>query len=52
MAQQWARGEISLRDRNKRSLILSAARSALFNQVTSARLQQQGSLTHVTQDRA
>lgn len=47
MAQQWARGEISLRDRNKRSLILSAARSALFNQVTSARLQQQGSLTQV-----
>ncbi len=47
MAQQWARGEISLRDRNKRSLILSAARSALFNQVTSARLLQQCSLTQV-----
>ncbi|MEZ3500560.1 tRNA pseudouridine(13) synthase TruD [Pantoea sp. KPR_PJ] len=47
MAQQWARGEISLRDRNKRSLILSAARSALFNQVTSTRLLQQGTLTQV-----
>lgn len=47
MAQQWASGEITLRDRNKRSLILSATRSALFNQVTSARLQQQGRLTQV-----
>nr|MBA2816123.1 2-C-methyl-D-erythritol 2,4-cyclodiphosphate synthase [Candidatus Pantoea persica] len=47
MAQQWASGEISLRDRNKRSLILSAARSALFNQVTSVRLTQQGTLTQV-----
>lgn len=47
MAQQWARNEIQIRDRNKRSLILSAARSALFNQVTSARLQKQGTLTTV-----
>lgn len=47
MAQQWARDEIRLRDRNKRSLILSAARSALFNQVTSLRLQQQGGLTQL-----
>lgn len=47
MAQQWARGEIQVRDRNKRSLILSAARSALFNQVASDRLQQQGNLTEV-----
>ncbi|MFV9670114.1 tRNA pseudouridine(13) synthase TruD [Pantoea sp. ARC607] len=47
MAQKWARNEITLRDRNKRSLMLSVARSALFNQVTSARLQQQGGLTQV-----
>jgi tRNA pseudouridine13 synthase len=47
MAEKWARNEIIVRDRNKRSLMLSAARSALFNQVTSARLQQQGSLTQV-----
>lgn len=47
LAQQWARDEIRLRDRNKRSLILSAARSALFNQVTSARMHQQGGLSHV-----
>lgn len=47
MAQQWARGDIQIRDRNKRSLILSAARSALFNQVTSDRLQLQGNLTEV-----
>ncbi|ADO10606.1 putative hydrogenase subunit [Pantoea vagans C9-1] len=47
MAEKWARNEIIIRDRNKRSLMLSAARSALFNQVTSARLQQQGSLTQV-----
>jgi tRNA pseudouridine13 synthase len=47
LARQWARNEIQLRDRNKRSMMLSAARSALFNQVTSARLQQQGGLTQV-----
>ncbi|MGK3144253.1 tRNA pseudouridine(13) synthase TruD [Pantoea sp. C2G6] len=47
MAEKWARNEIVIRDRNKRSLMLSAARSALFNQVTSARLQQQGGLTQV-----
>ncbi len=47
MARQWACNEIQIRDRNKRSLILSAARSALFNQLTSERLRQQGSLTVV-----
>ncbi|WP_208612759.1 tRNA pseudouridine(13) synthase TruD [Pantoea conspicua] len=47
MAEKWARNEIVMRDRNKRSLLLSAARSALFNQVTSARLQQQGGLSQV-----
>lgn len=44
MANQWARGDITVRDRNKRSLLLSAARSAIFNQVTSARLAAQGDL--------
>lgn len=47
MARQWARNEIQVRDRNKRSLILSAARSALFNQVVSDRLRQQDNLTDV-----
>ena len=47
MAEKWARNEIVMRDRNKRSLLLSAARSALFKQVTSARLQQQGGLSLV-----
>lgn len=47
MAQQWACGEIQVRDRNKRSLILSAARSVLFNLVTSDRLRRQGNLTDV-----
>ncbi|GAA0509519.1 tRNA pseudouridine(13) synthase TruD [Tatumella terrea] len=44
MVTQWACGEITVRDRNKRSLLLSAARSAMFNQVTSARLAAQGDL--------
>ncbi|MBE2897147.1 tRNA pseudouridine(13) synthase TruD [Pasteurellaceae bacterium HPA106] len=39
-AQRWAAGEITVRDRNKRSFYLSAARSALFNQVVSARIAQ------------
>lgn len=47
MAQRWAADEIRVRERNKRSFLLSAARSALFNQVTSDRLTQQGSLTNV-----
>ncbi len=46
-AQRWARNEIQVRERNKRSFLLSAARSALFNQVVSDRLAQQGSLSHV-----
>jgi hypothetical protein len=36
-AEKWARNEIMVRDRNKRSLLLSSARSALFNQVTCCR---------------
>lgn len=47
MAQRWAADEIKVRERNKRSFILSAARSAMFNQVVSDRLAQQGSLGKV-----
>ncbi|MEN5018166.1 tRNA pseudouridine(13) synthase TruD [Erwinia sp. Eh17-17] len=47
MAQRWAADEIRVRERNKRSFILSAARSAMFNQVVSDRLAQQGSLCQV-----
>ncbi|MCW0331405.1 tRNA pseudouridine(13) synthase TruD [Pantoea ananatis] len=46
-AAKLARNEIQIRDRSKRGLMLSAARSALFNQVTSMRLAQQGGLTQV-----
>ena len=38
-ALRWAESGAPLRDRNKRSFWLSAARSALFNQLVSARLQ-------------
>jgi tRNA pseudouridine13 synthase len=44
-AKRWANDEIRVRERNKRSFLLSAARSVLFNQVVSDRLAQQGSLT-------
>lgn len=47
MAKRWAADEIRVRERNKRSFILSAARSVLFNQIASDRLTQQGSLTQV-----
>lgn len=47
MAQRWAADEIRVRERNKRSFLLSAARSAMFNQVVSDRLAQQGTLTRV-----
>lgn len=47
MAQRWAANEIQVRERNKRSFLLSAARSAMFNQVVSDRLAQQGGLTQV-----
>lgn len=45
LVQQWAQGKITIRDRNKRSLLLSAARSAVFNQVTAQRLKQHGNLS-------
>ncbi|MEQ4531490.1 MAG: tRNA pseudouridine(13) synthase TruD, partial [Mixta sp.] len=44
-AKRWANDEIRVRERNKRSFLLSAARSVMFNQVVSDRLTQQGSLT-------
>ncbi|MEI9699297.1 tRNA pseudouridine(13) synthase TruD [Moellerella wisconsensis] len=39
-ALRWANNEINVRERNKRSFYLSAARSAMFNTVASARLMQ------------
>lgn len=50
MAQRWARNEIQVRERPKRSFYLSAARSAIFNQVTSDRLQQLGLMQVVNGD--
>ncbi|AXF76715.1 tRNA pseudouridine(13) synthase TruD [Erwinia tracheiphila] len=47
MAQRWANNSIVVRERNKRSFLLSAARSALFNQVVSERLVLQDSLLSV-----
>ena len=46
MARRWAANEIRVKERNKRSFLLSAARSAMFNQVASDRLSQ-GGLTSV-----
>lgn len=40
MAQRWAKNEIVVRERNKRSFYLSAARSAMFNHVVSRRIEQ------------
>lgn len=37
-ARLWANNEIRVKERNKRSFYLSASRSAMFNQVASARL--------------
>lgn len=50
MAQRWARNEVQIRERQKRSFFLSAARSAMFNQVTSDRLQQHGLLQVLSGD--
>lgn len=41
-ALKWSRGEITIKERAKRSFYLSAARSALFNSVVSERLSQYG----------
>nr|WP_154622364.1 MULTISPECIES: tRNA pseudouridine(13) synthase TruD [unclassified Providencia] len=40
-ALRWANQEITVRERNKRSFYLSAARSAMFNHVTSERIANQ-----------
>lgn len=37
-AIKWAKGEISVKDRKKRSFYLSATRSAIFNQIVSQRI--------------
>ncbi|WP_392565873.1 tRNA pseudouridine(13) synthase TruD [Utexia brackfieldae] len=37
-AQRWADGEIKVKDRQKRSFYLSAARSAIFNDIVSERI--------------
>ncbi|WP_337261204.1 MULTISPECIES: tRNA pseudouridine(13) synthase TruD [unclassified Serratia (in: enterobacteria)] len=41
MARRWAKDEIWVKERSKRSFYLSASRSALFNLVTSQRLANQ-----------
>ncbi|WON76260.1 tRNA pseudouridine(13) synthase TruD [Serratia sp. UGAL515B_01] len=38
LARRWAKDEIRVKERNKRSFYLSASRSALFNAITSQRL--------------
>ncbi|EKT54048.1 tRNA pseudouridine(13) synthase TruD [Providencia sneebia] len=40
-ALRWAKKEIQVRERNKRSFYLSAARSAMFNHIVSERIAQQ-----------
>lgn len=45
LAKQWANNTVQLRDKKRRGLILSAVRSAFFNQVVSERLGRQGNLT-------
>lgn len=46
-ARRWAANEMPVRERSRRSFLLSAARSALFNQVVSKRLTQYHSLCRV-----
>ncbi|MGM3174734.1 tRNA pseudouridine(13) synthase TruD [Dickeya lacustris] len=41
-ARRWANNEIRVKERSKRSFYLSAARSELFNRVTSTRLENYG----------
>ena len=49
-AQRWARGEISVKDRKKRSFYLSAARSEVFNLVVSQRIADQQMQTILSGD--
>ncbi len=46
-AKQWAQDKFRPRDRNMKGLLLSATRSDLFNQITSARLLRDGALNVV-----
>ncbi len=46
-AKLWAEEKFRPRDRSMKGILLSAARSQLFNQVTSARLQRDGGLDQV-----
>ncbi|WP_425482114.1 tRNA pseudouridine(13) synthase TruD [Budvicia diplopodorum] len=39
-AERWAKNEIRVNERNKRSFYLSAARSAMFNHIASSRIEQ------------
>lgn len=48
-AQRWAKGEIKVKDRHKRSFYLSAARSEIFNLIVSARIQS-GSINQVKEN--
>ena len=50
MARRWAANDIRVKERNKRSFLLSAARSAMFNQVASGRLAQSGLTTVMAGD--
>ena len=49
-AVRWAKGEIQVKDRKKRSFYLSAARSELFNLVVSERINDQLSQTVLNGD--
>ena len=49
-AQRWASGEISVKDRKKRSFYLSAARSEVFNLVVSQRIADQQMQTILSGD--
>lgn len=46
-ANLWAQEQFRPRDRSMKGLLLSAARSHLFNQIVSARLQRDGALNRV-----
>ena len=46
-ARLWAEEKFRPRDRSMKGILLSAARSQLFNQLTSARLQRDGALDRV-----
>lgn len=49
-AMQWAKGDITVKDRKKRSFYLSAARSAIFNGIVSERIAQKINATVLNGD--